>query len=114
MRDREGLDLTGPLALWNLFMSLFSTYMGLPIVAEYWPRITDQGLNAVCNANFYNQTGPLPSSGLARSLFLPPASLSFRRAGAWFVFLFNMTKVFEWVDTIFLVVRVTVKRERNV
>jgi len=85
MKDRPALDLKVPLALWNLFLAVFSLVGALRTVPHLALMLSSYGLDyTVCRAAV--------------------ASYGSGAAGFW-VALFIFSKYFELADTAFLVLR---------
>lgn len=90
MKDRPAFNLRRPLILWNIFMATFSTAGFLSIV---YPII---------------ENWVYPGGGLTPHEFICSASYCYKFGDcAIWVFLFNMSKILEFVDTIFIVLRKT-------
>jgi len=90
MRNRPAYNLRGPLIVWNIFMATFSTVGFLSIV---YPVV---------------QNWIYPGGGLTPHEFICSASYCYKFGDcAIWVFLFNMSKILEFVDTIFIVLRKT-------
>jgi hypothetical protein len=88
MKNRQAYDLRRPLILWNLFMATFST------------------------AGFFSIVYPLvinwiyPGGGLTPREFICSASYCYKFGDcAIWVFVFNMSKILEFTDSIFIVLR---------
>jgi len=85
MKDRQPFVLQYPLIIWNFLMTTFSTfgayYALLPLFA-YASYDADKRPELICDAWCY----------------------SFGGSAKW-IFLFNVSKIFEFVDTIFLCLR---------
>jgi elongation of very long chain fatty acids protein 6 len=86
MKTRNAFDLRLPLILWNVFLAMFSFLGAVALI----PLIPD----SIQNFGWWNSVCTRWCYGFAEGEFL--------------VFLFDISKVFEFVDTIFIVLR---KRE---
>lgn len=90
MKDRKPFSLRGPLIAWNVFMSTFST---LGFVSILYPLV---------------QNWIYPGGGLTAKEFICGADYCYQFGDcAIWVFLFNMSKILEFGDTIFIVLRKT-------
>lgn len=88
MKDRPAFDLRRPLILWNLFMASFST-MGFASIV--YPMV---------------QNWIYPGDGLGVKEFICSADYCYQFGDcAIWVFLFNMSKILEFVDSLFIVLR---------
>lgn len=83
MKDKKALNLSGPLFYWNLTLSIFSGYAGYHVLTGLLvPALVENGwAGAVCS----------------KATYVKPQ--------AWWVLIFNYTKLFEWIDTLFLILR---------
>ncbi|KAF7632230.1 Elongation of very long chain fatty acids protein [Meloidogyne graminicola] len=83
MRNREPFSLFVPLNVWNLFLAIFSTLGAFNLSFEFFGTIFTHGLqSSYCNVHNYT----LGNNG-------------------YWVWLFIVSKMFELVDTVFLVLR---------
>ena len=83
MKNREPFDLRVPLILWNLFLALFSLLGAIYMIPLFPIALSEYGWwTSVCSRWCY---------GIGGNAFL--------------VFLFDLSKVFEFVDTLFIVLR---------
>eukprot|EP00211_Chloroparvula_japonica_P007191 CAMPEP_0119130884 /NCGR_PEP_ID=MMETSP1310-20130426/9018_1 /TAXON_ID=464262 /ORGANISM="Genus nov. species nov., Strain RCC2339" /LENGTH=319 /DNA_ID=CAMNT_0007121423 /DNA_START=180 /DNA_END=1139 /DNA_ORIENTATION=+ len=83
MKDKKPFDLQYPLILWNFIMALFSTFCFLYVLPMAFNNFKELGWSmSVCGR----------------------WCLSYGEE-AFLVFLFNLSKAFEFVDTIFIVLR---------
>jgi elongation of very long chain fatty acids protein 6 len=83
METREAFDLRIPLICWNVFLAVFSLIGSIYLIPIVWPGVATGGWwGSMCTRWCY--------------------AYSF---GGFYVFLFDLSKVFEFVDTIFIVLR---------
>ncbi|VVU94417.1 GNS1/SUR4 family [seawater metagenome] len=83
MKNRQSFDCKIPLFLWNMFLSIFSTVGAISLSKILYSQLTTLSLvDSICDHK------------------TPYTSES-----AYFLWLFVISKVFEWVDTIFLILK---------
>ncbi|ETN83952.1 GNS1/SUR4 family protein [Necator americanus] len=83
MRKREPFSLFVPLNIWNFTLAVFSIIGTIKLTPEFWNTLFDKGLqNSYCYA--YDFT---------------------KGDNGYWVFLFIVSKIFELVDTVFIVLR---------
>lgn len=78
------MNLRGTLFVWNSALSLLSGYGAYYVILDLWRQLFSShgvSLNLLCDVSPYNH----PS--------------------AWIIVVFNLTKVVEWGDTVFLILR---------
>ena len=82
MENREAFQLKGPLVCWNILLAVFSLYGAIVTLPPAWKKIQSVGtLTAICDSSCYYH----PAAGM--------------------VLYFNLSKIPEFVDTIFLRLR---------
>lgn len=84
MKSRPSFQLRGPLIIWNVLLAVFSIIGTLRMVHGLWILIRDFGFTfSVCNISFAKEYHPL---------------------SVW-IFLFTWSKLVEFGDTLFIVLR---------
>lgn len=81
MKNKKAFNLKVPLVFWNFIAALFSTvafFYTVPVLIE---NINNNFHDSVCDYKCY-----------------------FKKESFW-IFLFNASKVFEWIDTLFILLR---------
>jgi len=82
MSTRQAFNLKIPLFAWNIIASLLSGYGAFYTLPMIYTNVINNGLNnQVCDITQYNSFAGL------------------------IIFIFNVTKMLEWIDTIFLILR---------
>jgi len=81
MKNRKPFDLRVPLGIWSLLLAIFSLYGSIRMIPEWFDRTSKGFIPSICRGDFTDKTVEF-----------------------WMI-MFTWSKVFELVDTVFIVLR---------